>query len=118
MPKRARTHKPFGVTRQATRRYENKIVQAMYNARWQRYSKQRLKAHPLCVRCQEQWGCVRAARVTDHTIPHKGDERLFWLESNHQSLCKECHDIKTATEDGGFGNRMRIRAYEGGQSEE
>jgi 5-methylcytosine-specific restriction protein A len=29
---------------------------------------------------------------------------LFWNETNWQPLCKECHDRKTATEDGGFGH--------------
>ena len=46
--------------------------------------------------------CGRAAEVTDHIIPlSKGgtNER-----SNLQALCKRCHDIKTASKDGGFGN--------------
>ena len=43
------------------------------------------------------------ATVTDHVTPHKGDETLFWDEDNHQSLCETCHDVKTVTEDGGFG---------------
>jgi len=30
--------------------------------------------------------------------------RLFWDNTNWQSMAKECHDKKTATEDGGFGN--------------
>ena len=37
-------------------------------------------------------------------LANKGDYDLFWDEANHQALCKRCHDIKTATEDGGFGN--------------
>lgn len=47
-----------------------------------------------------------AASVVDHIIPHKGNDDLFWDMSNHQALCKKCHDIKTATEDGGFGNKI------------
>jgi 5-methylcytosine-specific restriction protein A len=47
---------------------------------------------------------VKAATVVDHIIPHQGDMTLFWdADSNWQSLCKTCHDRKTATEDGGFG---------------
>lgn len=46
---------------------------------------------------------VEAASVVDHIVPHKGDQKLFWRRSNWQSLCKRCHDVKTATEDGGFG---------------
>jgi hypothetical protein len=30
--------------------------------------------------------------VCDHKIPHRGDERLFWDETNLQSLLKSCHD--------------------------
>lgn len=43
------------------------------------------------------------ATVVDHVIPHKGDKKFFWDENNWQPLCKRHHDIKTATEDGGFG---------------
>jgi len=35
------------------------------------------------------------ATVVDHIIPHRGDERLFWDETNWQPLCKQCHDKKT-----------------------
>lgn len=31
----------------------------------------------------------------DHTIPHRGDFRLFWSRSNLQGLCHECHAAKT-----------------------
>jgi len=50
---------------------------------------------------------VNLARIVDHVIPHRGDQELFWDTSNWQPLCKRCHDVKTAGEDGGFGNRAR-----------
>jgi 5-methylcytosine-specific restriction protein A len=28
---------------------------------------------------------------------------LFWDNTNWQAMAKECHDAKTAREDGGFG---------------
>lgn len=28
----------------------------------------------------------------DHVTPHRGDERLFWDESNMQTLCAHCHN--------------------------
>jgi len=34
----------------------------------------------------------------DHIIPHRGDEKLFWDETNWQALCHECHGVKTAKE--------------------
>lgn len=58
-----------------------------------------LQEHPICANCRNA-----PASVVDHIKPHKGDYDLFWDEANHQALCKRCHDIKTATEDGGFGN--------------
>jgi len=43
---------------------------------------------------------VAPATVVDHIEPHKGDEELFYDINNLQSLCKSCHDRKTAKEDG------------------
>lgn len=96
MPTRPQIH----LQPQRTRRREDRrgtAHQRGYTARWSKYSKWRLLYHPACVRCGQP------ATVTDHKRPHWGDETLFWDENNHQSLCKPCHDTKTATEDGGFG---------------
>jgi len=46
------------------------------------------------VECERK-GHVIPATVVDHIIPHRGDETLFWDESNWQALCKKCHDRKT-----------------------
>ncbi len=73
-----------------------------YGYKWQQASKGFLKAHPLCTR-HELRGDVVAAEVVDHIVPHRGDMDLFWKRANWQPLCKRCHDIKTAVEDGGFG---------------
>ena len=67
-----------------------------------------LALHPLCVECEKQ-GILTAATIVDHVVPHKGDLALFYDQSNWQSLCKRHHDIKTAAEDGGFGNKMNPR---------
>ncbi len=61
-----------------------------YGARWQRERLTFLAAHPLCVMCEQQ-GRVKAANVVDHRIPHKGDQVLFWDQSNWQSLCTAHH---------------------------
>lgn len=88
-----------------------------YDSKWTKARGFYLRKHPLCVHCKQE-GRVVAAQVVDHTIPHRlkeaidsGDEAriararaLFWnSENNWMSLCKPCHDRKTATEDGGFG---------------
>nr|DAH83236.1 MAG TPA: HNH endonuclease [Caudoviricetes sp.] len=87
-----------------------------YTSAWTKARGYYLRAHPLCVRCQEV-GLIVEATVVDHIIPHKlkdaidsNDAKLievaralFWDSKNWQSLCKTDHDIKTAREDGGFG---------------
>ncbi|WP_366881176.1 HNH endonuclease [Halothiobacillus sp.] len=66
-----------------------------------------LSLHPLCAACQRHDRTV-AASVVDHIKPHKGNRELFWDEHNWQGLCKPCHDVKTAREDGGFGNSKPV----------
>lgn len=73
-------------------------------ARWVRARRYFLNRNPLCVRCMEVGKLVDAS-VVDHIIPHKGNPKLFWKQTNWQALCKGCHDRKTAKEDGGFGNQ-------------
>lgn len=69
-----------------------------YNARWNKARLRYLKVHPLCVHCQAK-GLLTKAMVVDHITPHRGDQELFWKESNWQALCKSCHDRKTMTSD-------------------
>jgi 5-methylcytosine-specific restriction endonuclease McrA len=73
-----------------------------YGCRWQKARDQYLRLHPLCVYCLERDGRPVAARIVDHKVPHRGDERLFWDVENWQALCKPCHDsVKAAEERGG-----------------
>ena len=71
-----------------------------YDYKWQKARKQFLNEYPLCVNCLKE-GLTVIADVVDHIKPHKGDKELFWNRSNWQSLCKSCHDRKSAKEDGG-----------------
>lgn len=75
-----------------------------YSNAWLRARKAFITKHPLCVICYRNGKCTPATDV-DHIIPHKGNKELFWDKDNWQSLCHECHSRKTATEDGGFGNK-------------
>nr|WP_318223722.1 HNH endonuclease [Paraburkholderia terrae]MDW3655162.1 HNH endonuclease [Paraburkholderia terrae] len=79
-----------------------------YGSRWRRARETFLRRHPLCecAECRAQHRLLPAT-VVDHKVPHRGDMRLFWDQSNWQSMSKTCHDRKTATEDGGFGNVSR-----------
>lgn len=47
------------------------------------------------------------ASVVDHVTPHRGDMGLFADPNNLQSLCKPCHDRKTAKERAGIAVRSR-----------
>lgn len=69
-----------------------------YDGRWRRARTRFLRRYPLCVRCRAK-GKFVVATVVNHVIPHRGDQGLFWDESNWQPLCKSCHDTKTMTED-------------------
>jgi 5-methylcytosine-specific restriction protein A len=73
-----------------------------YDTVWRKYRRAYLAEHPLCRRC-EQEGQLTAASIVDHIVPHRGDPVLFCEPTNHQPLCKPCHDTKTASHDGGFG---------------
>jgi 5-methylcytosine-specific restriction endonuclease McrA len=63
-----------------------------YNYRWQKARKRFLEANPLCVRCMMECpDTPEPATVVDHKTPHRGDETLFWDESNWQALCASHH---------------------------
>ncbi|UVK81429.1 HNH endonuclease [Pseudomonas sichuanensis] len=72
-----------------------------YGYKWQQARERYLRDHPLCVYC-ERHGRTVAATVVDHVTPHRGDQDLFWRQSNWQALCKHCHDsVKQAEEAAG-----------------
>jgi len=75
-----------------------------YDARWRKVRLQYLRENPLCVECLKE-GKVTPATVVDHIKPHHGDKELFWDRNNWQALCEYHHNVKTAKEDGGFGNK-------------
>ncbi|MBR0407649.1 MAG: HNH endonuclease [Clostridia bacterium] len=65
-----------------------------YDSRWREARKLCLQLHPLCVKCLEEKK-ITPATVVDHIVPHRGDQKLFWDQSNWQPLCKRHHDEKT-----------------------
>jgi 5-methylcytosine-specific restriction protein A len=74
-----------------------------YGPRWRRARAAFLSRNPLCAACEAQ-GRVVPATVVDHVVPHRGDQKLFWDETNWAATCKPCHDGKTARE-GRWGQR-------------
>lgn len=67
-----------------------------YDRRWQKARIAWLNSHPLCEECLKRGKYVKAT-VVDHIEPHRGNYNLFWDRNNWQSLCKKCHDRKTAS---------------------
>lgn len=68
-------------------------------ARWERL-RQVTFLHDLftCRRCGRVEGNT-SRLVCDHVRPHRGDARLFWQETNLQTLCKPCHDSDKQAEE-------------------
>lgn len=71
-------------------RQNKSSTQRGYGYKWQKARESFLKKNPLCVYCQRD-DRVTAANVVDHIVPHRGDMKLFWRESNWQALCSSCH---------------------------
>lgn len=71
--------------------------------------KQILLAAPPVLRSLPPAGTADPCNGSRPHPPHRGDQKLFWDESNWQALCKPCHDRKTWTEDRfvsyGYGTR-------------
>ena len=115
-----------------------------YGARWQRESKEYLRANPLCEFCRKR-GHTTLATVVDHRTPHRlaqarasGDSQaierayaLFWGRTNWQGLCSADHNsVKQAQEKGGHirgcdvngmpidpGHRWHAPSHTGGGSD-
>lgn len=69
-----------------------------YGWRWQKAREAFLLANPLCVMCKAE-GRPVPAKVVDHKVPHKGDQKLFWDRKNWQSLCKHHHSADKQREE-------------------
>jgi 5-methylcytosine-specific restriction endonuclease McrA len=69
-----------------------------YGPRWRKARLTYLRENPLCVLCLA-FGQSTPATVVDHKTPHKGSPKLFWSQSNWQSLCKTCHDAAKQAEE-------------------
>jgi 5-methylcytosine-specific restriction protein A len=108
MPNRPTTYRPAGRPKPDAQR--GTARQRGYNSRWDRrraaWLQEQWDAQPLeikvklpnclppCVDCLAA-GTITEANEIDHEIPHRGDQTLFWLESNWRARCKPCHSRKT-----------------------
>lgn len=81
-------------------------AQRGYDARWRRLRDAHLAREPLCRMCRRV-DRVSAAVLVDHITPI-ADGGAVLDDANLQSLCRRCHDDKTATD------LVRRRAGRGG----
>ena len=68
-----------------------------YTNQWDIASKHWREVNPLCAECDRQ-GRLTPANVVDHVRPHKGNQEWFWDQSNWESTCTHCHNVKTRME--------------------
>lgn len=70
-----------------------------YDSQWTAIRDNYLKYNPLCV------DCGRLATDVDHIIPLSQGGTHDW--DNLAARCHRDHSKKTATQDGGFGNKIK-----------
>lgn len=70
----------------------------LYDGKWRKARNIFLRQYPLCKMCTDE-GFVAAASVIDHTIPHRGNLRLFWDQNNWQPLCRNHHNQRKQREE-------------------
>ena len=74
-------------------------VKRLYNSpRWQAMRKSQLTKEPWCVDCLSKLAKYVFATDADHIVRHNGNPKLFFDETNLQSLCHYHHSSKTAGE--------------------
>nr|WP_083199662.1 HNH endonuclease [Rhizobium sp. AC44/96] len=57
-----------------------------YDSKWEKARAGFLAKHSKCFRCGQP------ATVVHHSVPHRGDKKLFWQTSLWKPACKPCHD--------------------------
>ena len=102
LPTKPPMHRPLGAQSAAAVKAEldrlrPSAARRGYGPRWRRARAAYLRRHPLCVTCGAA-GRLEPATVVDHVVPHRDAPGLFWDRANWQSMCKACHDAKTARE--------------------
>lgn len=68
------------------------------SARWKRISRKKKTMTPFCELCDPDGSKGIIAKIADHIIEIKDNPQLAFSISNIQSLCFDCHAIKTAEE--------------------
>jgi 5-methylcytosine-specific restriction endonuclease McrA len=73
---------------------------ALYSSqRWRKAARRQLRDHSLCA-MHLLTGQIVPAQEADHIVRHGGNLQAFWDPKNLQSLCRACHEAKSADEEG------------------
>ncbi|MGE6324130.1 HNH endonuclease [Psychrobacter sp. NPDC078370] len=88
-------------------------AQRGYDARWRSARLLFLNDNPLCKHCKAN-DIIMGADVVDHILPHRGNQELFWDQTNWQPLCYPCHSIKTTTVDNKLSDYEIAQLRQGG----
>ena len=97
MPYAGPTHKPPGAYKRDYRR-EGPGDPFCSSWRWRKARKMFLRRHPLCANPHGIHTEPVPATDVDHIKPRCDRPDLSFDFDNLQSLCKQCHSIKTASE--------------------
>lgn len=108
--KRCEDHQSKRVDDRAYDQRRGTSTERGYGWKWRTYVEAYKRRNPLCVHCLAR-NVITPMQAVDHVKKVSGpSDPLFWVPTNHQSLCNPCHSVKTATEDGGFGNSRKASA--------
>jgi 5-methylcytosine-specific restriction protein A len=69
---------------------------------WRLFREDKLEREPICRICGKA-----PSTCVDHKVPVEERPDLALDDENTQGACWSCHSAKTASQDGGFGNRRR-----------
>ncbi|MDR3362397.1 MAG: HNH endonuclease [Desulfovibrio sp.] len=79
------------------------MARRIYNLKtWKYVRLSKLSASPWCEYCGAP------ASQVDHITPVESGGHPFDMD-NLQCLCQTCHSRKSAAEDGGYGNRRKVK---------
>src|SRR5689334_8855121 len=65
-----------------------------HTRRWELLKAQVRAEEPCCGMCLTEGQAVPGTQ-TDHIVPHRGNEALFFNRQNLQNLCEHHHSLKT-----------------------
>lgn len=91
---------------------ERKTFNAQYNtAKWQSIRARQLSTNPLCAACMTD-GRITAASHVDHVFPWQAIGEHAFIRNLFQSLCPECHGIKSGLEKRGIFRHYLAKVHD------